>query len=166
MGVDSYKWLPSRLAELYQGWPSQHAAEVPFTPLPRPLAELRLALVTTAGVYVRGLEAPFDQERERREPTWGDPSYRHIPRETPRSGIGASHLHLNNAPLQRDLNVVLALDAAEQASADGLIGDVAETHYSLMGYQLDTSEWENRYVPQLAAELRDEQVDAVLITPT
>ena len=36
--------------------------------------------MTTAGISVEGLEPPFDAEREKREPMWGDPTYRRIPR--------------------------------------------------------------------------------------
>jgi D-proline reductase (dithiol) PrdB len=163
--VDSYKWLPRSIAELYQRWPMERAEAVPFTPLPRPLSELKLGLVTTAGIYVEGEEPPFDADRERREPTWGDPTYRTIPRTAPREGIGASHLHVNNDPVQRDLNVVLPLDHAEEALAQGRIGDVAEKHFSLLGYQLDTTVWETKTCPEIASQLAAQGVEIALITP-
>jgi D-proline reductase (dithiol) PrdB len=153
------------MAELYGNWQAKRGDPVPFQPLERPLSDTKLGLVTTAGIYVKGRERPFHTERERREPTWGDPSYRTIPRDAPRVGIGASHLHINNEPLRRDINVVLPLDRAEEALGEGLIGGVAETHYSLMGYQLDTGEWEQRYLPEVAGRLLAEGVGAALITP-
>jgi D-proline reductase (dithiol) PrdB len=166
MTVDSYKWLPRRLQELYRAWPAQRAQEVPFTPLRAPLQEMRLGLVTTAGIYVEGLEPPFDTERERREPSWGDPTFRSIPRDAPRDGIGTSHLHINNEPVRRDLNTVLCLDLAEDAVAEGRLGGLADTHFSLMGYQLDSTEWQRRTVPEVSRRLREQQVDVALITPT
>ncbi len=50
----------------------------------------------------------------------------------------------------------------------GEIGSLAPTHYSFMGYQGNprkTDEWENHYGPQMAARMREEGVDAVLLTP-
>jgi D-proline reductase (dithiol) PrdB len=165
MDVDSYKWLPRRLAEVVRAWRAERLEPIPWAPLPRPLEELRLCLVTTAGIYVEGRELPFDAERERREPTWGDPSYRTIPRDAPRQGIAASHLHVNNDFVRRDINVALPLDHAEVAVADGLIASLAATHYSFMGFQLDTGEWERRYAPEVAERMRAEQVDVALLTP-
>jgi D-proline reductase (dithiol) PrdB len=165
MAVDSYRWLPRSIAELYRSWSADPPASVPFTPLARALSDLTTALVTTAGIYVEGRDAPFDAERERREPAWGDPSYRVIPRDAPRTGIGASHLHVNNDFVQGDLNVALPLDHAEDAVADGRLHDVAPSHYSFMGYQPDTAEWEQRYAPEVAERMRDEGVDVALLTP-
>jgi hypothetical protein len=34
-----------------------------------------------------------------------------------------------------------------------------------MGYQQNTNEWENRYGPEMAARMKEEGVDAVLLTP-
>jgi hypothetical protein len=34
-----------------------------------------------------------------------------------------------------------------------------------MGYQMDTKEWRQRYAPEAAAAMKDEGVDAVLLTP-
>jgi D-proline reductase (dithiol) PrdB len=163
--VDSYRYLPRSLAALIRAWPAERREPIPFTPLPAPLSQLTLALVTTAGVFVEGRDPPFDAERERREPTWGDPSFRVIPRDAPRAGIGASHLHVNNDFVRADLNVALPLDHAERALADGLLGGVAERHYSFMGFQLDTGEWERRYAPEAAERMRSDGVSVALLTP-
>jgi hypothetical protein len=34
-----------------------------------------------------------------------------------------------------------------------------------MGYQPDTTEWRERYAPEVAAKLRDDAVDGVILTP-
>lgn len=165
MAVDSYKFLPPKLAEIFKEWPMPQASSTPWTPVRRPVSDLRLGFVTTAGVYDARVDKPFDIERERANPFWGDPTYRTIPRDVPRANIGTSHLHINNEPLQEDINTVIALDAAEQAVAEGLIADVAAEHYSVMGYQPDTTEWRRTYVPQMAATFRENAVDVVMLTP-
>jgi D-proline reductase (dithiol) PrdB len=165
MAVDSFKWLPASIAAYYRNLPVQREAPVPWTPLARPLNRCRFALVTTAGIYVRGREPPFDTEREEREPAWGDPSHRTIPRDTPQAGIGACHLHINNRDLLADVNIVLPLDRFRELEEAGEIGSLAPTHYSFMGFQLNTTEWRERYAPEVAERLRQEEVDAVLLTP-
>lgn len=53
---------------------------IPFAPLRKPLNQCRFGLATSCGLYHKGHERPFDEERERREPSWGDPSYPSDPR--------------------------------------------------------------------------------------
>ena len=165
MTVDSFKWMPAGLAAMYQNMPAQREEPIPWTPLAKPLNRCRFALVTTAGMYVPGREPPFDTEREEREPTWGDPSYRTIPRDTRQEEIGACHLHINNRDILADVNIVLPLERFRELEEAGEIGSLAPTHYSFMGFQLNTAEWRERYAPAVAERLRQEEVDAVLLTP-
>src|SRR5215211_985328 len=74
----------------------------PWTPLARPLADARLALVTTAALHVRGA-APF---------TGGHQGYRAIPADTPLANILLSHssIGFDRSDVQRDLNVAFPLD--------------------------------------------------------
>ncbi len=163
--VDSYKFLPPKLAEVFAEWPLAEPAPPPWTPVKRPLSQLKLGFVTTAGIYDSRVDIPFDVQGELENPFWGDPSYRAIPRDIPRTGIGTSHLHINNDPLREDLNIAVPLDAAEQAIAEGAIADVADQNYSVMGYQPDTSEWRRRSVPLMAGEFRSRAVDILVLTP-
>lgn len=165
MPVDSFKFLPGSIAAYYRNLAATKADPIPWTPLTKPLSETRFALVTTAGIYVDGAEPGFDQEGERRNPMWGDPTFRRIPRDVRPERIGASHLHLNNRDLQADLNVQLPVHRFAELEAEGTIGSLAPTSYSFMGYQPDTREWRERYGPEVAGLLKDEAVDAVLLTP-
>ncbi len=165
MPVDSFKYLPGSIAAYYRNLAVQREEPVPWTPLRKPLAECRLALVTTAGIYVRSAEPPFDAEREKREPMWGDPTYRRIPRDVRQGQVGASHLHINNRDILADVNIVLPVQRFRELEAKGVIGSLAPTSYSFMGYQMDTSPWQERHAPEVAALMKDEAVDAVLLTP-
>ena len=40
-----------------------------------------------------------------------------------------------------------------------------ERNFSFMGYQPDTTEWRERYAPEVATMLRDDRVDGVILTP-
>ncbi|MCI0890802.1 MAG: hypothetical protein J4O04_08345, partial [Chloroflexi bacterium] len=79
MPVDSFKWLPRSIAGYYQAMQMPDLGEIPWTPMTKPIAEARFALVTSAGLYVKDQQEPFDLEGERKNPLWGDPTYRVIP---------------------------------------------------------------------------------------
>ena len=165
MPVDSFKFLPGSIAAYYRNLPVQRVDPVPWTPLLKPLSEARFALVTTAGIHVQGMEPEFDKEGERRNPGWGDPSFRRIPRDVRPGQIGTSHLHLNNRDIAADLNIELPVHRFAELEAEKVIGSLAPTSYSFMGYQPDTREWREKYAPEVAGLMKDEAVDAVLLTP-
>jgi D-proline reductase (dithiol) PrdB len=146
----------------------QPSFRIPWTPLVKPLTECRFGLLTSAGLYQRGVEPPFDVEREKQEPTWGDPTYRRLPAEIQPAEVGVSHLHLNTEDILADFNIVLPIHRFQELVVEGHIGGLAAHAYSFMGYQgfpPDTSAWETPYGPQVAQELKAEQVDCVLIVP-
>jgi len=106
MTVDSFKWLPPALANYYKGMAIQKE-EVPWAPLTKPLSQCRFSLLSTSGIYLKGKQPPFDLDRERREPFWGDPSYRAIPRDVRQEEIGVAHLHINTSDIEADMNIAL-----------------------------------------------------------
>jgi D-proline reductase (dithiol) PrdB len=166
MTVDSFKFLPGSIAAYYRNLPAQREEPIPFTPLAKPLDQCRFALVTTAGIYQKGKEPPFDTEREKREPMWGDPTFRRIRRDVRQEEIGACHLHTNNRDILIDVNIVLPVHRFLELESEGLIGSLAATSYSFMGYQPNTTEWRERYGPEAASLMKEEEVDAVLLTPS
>jgi len=165
MAVDSYKWLPPSLKVYFQNMQVEKAESIPWTPLAKPLSRARFALVTTAGINVRGAEPAFDYEREQREPNWGDPTFRRIPRDVRQEQIQTGHLHINNEDIGRDCNVAIPISRMLELEAAGVIGSLAATNYSFMGYQPDTTEWSERYAPEAARLMKEEGVDAVVLTP-
>ena len=109
MTVDSFKYLPRLIATFYQMTEREPEHPIPWTPLPKDVEECTFGLVTSAGLYHKGQETPFDLEREKQEPTWGDPTYREIPVNIPQDQMGASHLHLNLHDLLQDVNIQLPI---------------------------------------------------------
>lgn len=168
MTVDSFKYLPRLIAMFYKMTKRRPELPIPWTPLTRPLAECKFGLVTTGGLYHLGVERPFDIERERREPRWGDPTFRVIPSSIRQDELGVSHLHINPKPILDDFNVVLPIHRFQGLVREGRIGGLAEHAYSFMGYQgfpPDASAWQETYGPQVADKLRQEEVNCVLLTP-
>jgi len=119
------------------------------------LSQRRVAIVSSAGLFVRG-KNPF---RGR------DPDYRAIPADTKSEELLMSHISINfdRTAFQEDWNVVFPLDRLRELAVEGAIGSVAKTHYSFMG-AIDPTQAEG-HVRELAGRLKSDQVDAVLLAP-
>ena len=165
MGIDSYRFLDFASRQVMKAWAArQEPGIIPFTPLARPLRECTVALVSTAGV-ARNDDRPFDQEGERRNPWWGDPSFRAIPLGTTEQEVRLYHLHIDPRFGEADLDVVLPMRRLAELAREGLVGRPAPTHYSVMGYILEPAELVGRTVPAIVERMRGERVDAAALVP-
>ena len=120
-----------------------------------PLSERRVAIVSSAGLLVRG-GIPF---RGR------DPDYHTIPPGTSPSDLLISHVSISfdRTAFEEDWNSVFPIDRLNELAAEGAIGSVADTHYSFMGAaEPDLIEPHAR---ELAGRLKDDSVDSVLLPP-
>jgi D-proline reductase (dithiol) PrdB len=165
--VDPWRFTGGFLSKILSGRiPDEPThAEIPWAEVRKPLAESKLALLSTAGLSMRG-DAPFDMEMERKQPTRGDPSWRRLQSDATSATVEANHLHIDTGYIERDLNVALPLDRVRELVAEGVIGALADSHYSTMGYQgSDTSTLENQSAPEIAAAMRSEEVDLALLAP-
>lgn len=120
-----------------------------------PLSDRRVAIVSSAGLFKRGTE-PF---RGR------DADYRVIPGDVAWQDLLTSHISINfdRTALQEDWNVVFPRDRLKELVAQGVIGSLADTHYSFMGAS-DPIAMEP-HARQLAGRLKQEEVNSVLLTP-
>lgn len=138
---------------------------IPWTPVGKPLAECKVALLSTSGLSMRG-DPPFDMDYERRNPTRGDASWRRLRAGAGAGDIVANHLHIDTSYVERDPGVALPLASLHELAREGRIGAVAESHYSVMGYQgNDASTLERESAPAIAAAMGSEEVDLVLLAP-
>jgi len=146
--------LPAAQAERYASLECPDFATTPWVEGP-PLAERRVAVVSSAGLVVRG-ERPF-RGREA--------DYRVIPGTTRSDELLCSHISINfdRTGFQEDWNVVFPVDRLGELAAEGRIGSVAATHYSFMG-ATDPREMEGA-AREVAARLKQDRVDAVLLSP-
>jgi D-proline reductase (dithiol) PrdB len=165
--VDSWRFAGGFLKKILSSRiPAEPAYDgIPWTPVKKPLSESRVALLTTAGLSMKG-DAPFDMEYERQHPTRGDSSWRRLDAAATSDGIEANHLHIDTSYILRDLNVALPLDRLRELVRAGVVGEIADSHYSIMGYQgNDSSALEQQSAPEIAASLASEEVDLVLLAP-
>jgi D-proline reductase (dithiol) PrdB len=165
MSIDSYRFLDFATRQVMKAWAArQEPGVVPFTPLARPLRECTVALVSTAGI-ARNDDRPFDQERERRDPWWGDPSFRVIPLGTTEQDARIYHMHIDPRFGQEDLDVVLPMRRLTELADEGIVGQAAPGHYSIMGYILDPAVLVEQTAPAIADRMRADGVDAVALVP-
>ena len=138
--------------------PVQEHDTTPFTVPAGALSACRLAIVTTAGLHRRA-DRPFGP---------ADQSYRVIAADTPAADIVQSHTSLgfDRVPVMRDLNISFPIDRVRELVAKGVVGSMAPRHYSFMGAQRSVVKIEGETAPEVARRLREEGVDAALITPT
>lgn len=163
--VDGLRFAGPAARILQQTIPTEPQYErIPWTPLLTPLPACRVALLTTAGVSLRS-DLPFNLERERQEPTWGDPSFRRIPSSATANDVDINHLHINTAYAQQDLNVVLPLQRFQELEQSGEIGSLAPTSYSIMGFNTDPTELVCHTAPQIVEGMYAEGVDVAVLVP-
>ncbi|HSE16327.1 MAG TPA: glycine/sarcosine/betaine reductase selenoprotein B family protein [Pyrinomonadaceae bacterium] len=165
MTIDSYRFLDFASRQIMKAWAAREThQEIPFTPLAKPLRECTVALVSTAGV-ARNDDLPFDQEGERRNPWWGDPSFRTIPLGTTEKDVKLYHMHIDKRFGESDLDVVLPVRRLTELASEGVVGRPATTHYSVMGYILEPTELIEKTAPAIAAQMKDASVDAAALFP-
>ncbi len=167
MEVDSFRYVSPLIGRYYRLSRVEKELPIPWTPLARPVSRMRFGLVTSGGLYHQGHEPPFDLERERREPPWGDPSFRSLPTDMDPGEVGVSHFHINSQDVLKDMNILLPVQRFQELAAEGYVGSLAEHAYSFMGYQgfpADLSGWKESSGPQVTQRLLAEQVECVLLT--
>jgi D-proline reductase (dithiol) PrdB len=167
--VDSFKFLPRSFRPLYEGRGPFPGEDAPvWAPFEKRLAESRIALLTSAGLYLKRSQPSFDLEREQTHPEWGDPSWRAIPASTQAADIGVAHLHINDEDLLADPEIALPKRMLERLASDGegVVGGAVTEHVSVMGYQ-DRSlrDWRNTTAPQLVAHLQGQGADGLILAP-
>jgi len=164
--VDGFQFMPPRLAAWIRTYIPQEdfRGAIPFVRLSKPLSRATVALVTTAGISLKS-DPPFDMEREKADWTSSDKSFREIPRATTENDIAVNHLHINTKYIVQDINVMLPLARMAEFEQEGIIGHLAETAYSYYGFQWQSTEFLKQAIVPIAEKMKQEQVDAVLLTP-
>lgn len=167
MPIDSYRFLDFATRQIVKAWVKRDAQEtrsIPWVSMAKPLSQCTIALITTAGVARCG-DAPFDQEGERQNPWWGDPTYRVIPQGATERDVRLDHMHIDTRFGQEDLDVVLPMRRLDELAREGVVGRPADAHFSIMGYQLRSEVLENETAPAIARELKARAIDAAALVP-
>lgn len=133
--------------------------DAPVTPLPRPLSECKLALITTGGLHLRS-DPPFDLKLIQ-----GDASYRMLPADVRHADIMVSHDFYKHKSINADLNCVFPIERMREYVSEGRIGSLSEEHYSFMGHIYETGPLISNST-EVASRLKALEVDVAFLTPT
>ena len=144
LGYAPYRWF--------------HADEpAPWAAIEKPLSELRLGMLTTAGAYATGQVAYHYKD---------DTSIREIPTDTPIDQIRFSHITEHFlVDTRRDPNCMVPLTALRRLVSEGVIGELAATVLSCMGGIYSQRRVRQELIPSVAAAFKAQEVDAVLLVP-
>jgi D-proline reductase (dithiol) PrdB len=120
------------------------------------LSQRRLAIITTAGLHLRH-DHPFQL----------DPNdfYRVIPGDVQANDLVMSHIaaSFDRSGFQRDWNVVFPLDRLREMFEEGIIGSLADFHYSVSSaHQAKEYEAPAQEITDL---FKKDGVNAVLLLP-
>lgn len=134
---------------------------VPWAPLGKPLAEARLALVSSAGMTLPGQE-PFDPDER-----GGDPTFRVVPGDTRVGDLSENHRSklFDHAGVREDPNLAFPLDRVRELAERGRIGSVAPRHLSCMGSLTAPGRMLRDEAPRAAEIFASDQVDVALLVP-
>ena len=127
-------------------------AETPCVAGP-PIAERRIAIVTTAGLH-RADDKPF---------TAGVGEYRIIPDDIDMRDLVMSHVSTNfdRTGFFQDLNVVFPIERLRELGRQGAIGGIAARHFAFMGATPPTAM--EAVANDLAKVLKEDNVGGVVL---
>lgn len=134
---------------------------VPITPSPvwtevkKELKEMRVAIASAAGVHLK---------TDERFNLAGDFSFREIPGDVKAEDLMVSHGGYDNSDVNKDINAMFPITRLQELAKEGFIKEVAPVHYGFMGGGGDQQKFHDETGPEIAKKLKEENVDAVLLT--
>lgn len=126
-----------------------------WTPVTKELKNMKIAFATAAGVHLKN---------DKRFNLAGDFSFRTIPGDTNTDDLMVSHGGYDNGDVNKDINCMFPLDRLRELKEEGFIKDIAPVHIGFMGGGGNQEKFKNETGPQIAKILKDEGVDAVILT--
>ncbi len=147
------------MAKIYEGLQSEIFVPITppavFTPVTKPLSEMRVAIATAAGVHLKS---------DKRFNLAGDTSYRVIPSDTAPEDLMVSHGGYDNGDVNKDINCMFPIERLHELAKEGFIKEVAPEFFGFMGGGGNQEVFTNETGPEIAKRLKEEDVDAVILT--
>lgn len=161
------KWVEESLPDFQAGkvqevvkkYPLIITDDVPWTAYKGSPSEQTMALITSGGLYLKGCQPPFDTAS-----IHGDPSFREIPKTARQEDFDIAHAHYDHSLAEQDINVIFPLQRLIELEKEGVVGRVAETHYSF-SYVNDVVSLVSDSVPKLLRKLKAAGVEILLLVP-
>ncbi len=147
--------------------------DAPFTPLKKPLSEMRVGLLTSSGHYVDGephappaLAGYSQEEGVRHIDEYGraKPFLAAVPIDVPVEQLRVHQPGYDIRAALEDRNTVMPIDRMRELEADGVIGEFARTAYSFIGLASQLR-LKKEQAPEWAERVRAEGWDAAVLVP-
>ena len=136
-----------------------HFDDMPFTPLPRPLARCRVGLVTTSEMVIRGGEAELGHVED--NPT--RPTYS-LPMDTPTADLESRKASYDrHATTLDDVDAYLPLTHLRRLVEEGRIAGLAP-RFQVVHPRYSQRRTLSVDAPRILAELREDRVDVAVLT--
>ena len=143
LGYPPYQWV-------------RNADTPPFEPVSKPLAESRIGLIASGGIYRKGQIAFHYRD---------DTSFRAIPADTGADALRVAHFAYDVTDARADPNVVFPLEALRAEVCEGGIGAVGPDAYTFMGGIYSARKVRDVLAPALAGRMEEDAADAVVLVP-
>jgi len=128
----------------------------PWAPIEGPLEEMRVAVISSGGVY-HAEQEPFHFRN--------DVSHREIPIDTPSTDLRVAHFGYDTSDAKSDPACVLPLRALSELAAAGEIGSLVDRALSFMGGIYSQRLVRDEVAPRFRDIVLGERVDLVLLVP-
>jgi D-proline reductase (dithiol) PrdB len=143
LGYGEYQWV-------------RNDTPPPWVPLEKPLAQCRVGLIGSGGIYQAGQVAFHYKD---------DLSFRIIDTAAPTAQLRATHFAYDLTDARSDPNVVFPIDTLHALVDEGVIGELAPRAYAFMGGIYSSRKVRETLAPALAERVQRDEVDVVLLVP-
>ncbi len=138
-------------------------ADNPLTKLAKPLNECKFALITSAGLRLEN-DTPFSHSTTNK---LGDCSFREVPNDVQVQSLIEDHTSssFDHSGVEADKNLALPIERFRELAANKTIGSLNHRSFSFMGSIINPRKLINETAKQVAKLLKEDEVDAVFLTP-
>jgi D-proline reductase (dithiol) PrdB len=165
--TDYGKWVEKFHADFETGkfdkavkeYPLVVSEDIPWAPFEGEASEKTFALISSGGLYIKDSQPAFVTDS-----IHGDASFREIPKDVNYADIGIAHGHYDQRLAEQDLNTIFPLRHFIELEKKGIIGKLADTHYSF-SYINDVAALVTETIPKVLDRIRAEGVDVLFLVP-
>lgn len=149
----------SKLKKFIETFDWVRASNIPFAKPNKPLAECKVAVVTTGGIY-ENTDKGFNIVNRKDI----DEGFREITLTTSYTDLSIAHEHFNKDFSAVDLNVIFPVQRLKQLAEQGFINKVSEVNFSITGF-IPEPKYLFETGKQIAQRIKQLGVDIALIVP-
>lgn len=141
----------------YPAYTWAHIEEAPpWVSVTKALADSRVGLIATGGIYVEGQTAFTYKD---------DVTYRAVSSDVATDTLRATHFAYDLTDARRDINVVFPIDTLRGLLAEGVVGSLAANFYTCMGGIYSQRLVRDELAPALVERCLADDIDLMLLVP-